>query len=382
MGVAETVATGEGHGPRSRGAGCRGCGAAEGRLPEVHVTYPVHAGVRRCPECGSRRVSRPEGSSWLLTCEGCGLPFLAAELLPHGDRRCGTCRVDAVPMPLPDPALEAALEREVRAALGIRWSFATGEPLQGYLDRIARQVAERMEDGLAACRVAIVEADDWRALALPSGTLLVSAGLLFALEDEAELAFVLGHEAAHAASGEAAVRLARLGLFSDRPHDRPGGEAWAEAAEDLLRLGYGRRREREADRRALEAVLDVGYDPASATRFLERSRRRIQEGDPLVAAYAAAHPTPADRIRRIEFALHARPADRAALRVNREVFRRVLRHAAEAGGLRRTSLHDTADLAAGTPAPPSWKRALWLLGVTAGLTALAAALLRLLALLW
>ena len=81
---------------------------------------------------------------------------------------------------------------------------------------------------------ALVESQEHRTIALPSGPLIVSTGMLRLLEDEAELAFVLGHEIAHAASGEAAVRLVRLGFrATTREREASDGLCWSDAAVDL-----------------------------------------------------------------------------------------------------------------------------------------------------
>jgi len=173
-----------------------------------------------------------------------------------------------------------------------------------------------------------------RSLALPSGTLLISLGLLAGLEDEAELAFVLAHELAHATSGEAAVRLVRQGFHAvARAGETGAGEAWSRAALDMVKLGYGHDREREADSKALEAVLALGYDSASVMRWLRRMEHRIAQGDPQIRDYAFAHPTPSDRRREIDRALFGRVGPGNVGRVNREVFRRAAGRTALTSGL-------------------------------------------------
>jgi predicted Zn-dependent protease len=231
-----------------------------------------------------------------------------------------------LPPELPDRAVATAAENEVRAALASRWRFVTAATAQSYLDRIARQVAARIEGAPSGPHVALVQTDHHRTLALPSGTLILSTGLLLFLEDEAELVFVLGHEIAHAASGEAAVRLVRLGFQATaRERFASDGLSWSDAAVDLARLGYGRKRERDADQCALSAMLALEYEPMSACRYLQRLHAAIAKGDEAVAETDVAHPTPLDRLRRLERSLSARPSAAAEVpRVNREVFRRAL----------------------------------------------------------
>ena len=323
MGVAElkegkSVAT-----PAPADEPCPRCG--EELSGGLSVTTPSFGGraLVRCGRCGTRVAAGPPASRIVFTCESCGLPFLTSTLLPHGDHRCDDCASGQLPPHLPDREISEAAENEVRAAMATRWRFVTSPVAVPYADRIARQVADKIDGAPRATRVVLVDAPEHRALALPSGTLLLSVGLLASVKDEAELAFVLGHEIAHAASGEVAVRLVRLG-FNATARERGGsdGLCWSDAAVDLGRLGYGRRRERDADARALEAVLALDYDPQSAIRYLHRLGEAVERKDPAVAEIAVAHPTPTDRIRRIERALYGRVGGSDAPRVNREVFRR------------------------------------------------------------
>ena len=215
----------------------------------------------------------------------------------------------------------------------------TSATVAPYLDRVTRTVARRVEGAPEGARVVLVDDARLRTLALPSGTLLLSTGLLRFLEDEAELVFVLAHELAHAVSGDAAVRLVRLGFDAvARGSDAPAPDAWTHAAEDLARLGYGRKRERDADARAIDTLVALDYDPESACRFLRRVHDAIASGDPIAAEIAVSHPPAADRLRRIERALWGRMNEGRILRVNREVFRRAASPATLTASLVATGL--------------------------------------------
>lgn len=302
---------------------CLRCGAPDGAPTPVAALPLGPAVVRRCTGCGTRSAEHLGRSSLLFTCENCGVPFLASDLLPHGEQSCPACRQGTVPPDLPDHALSAATESEVRRALPRAWNFVSSPLAQPYLDRIARTIAGRIDDAPAAAAVVVIDDPAHKTLALPSGTVLLSLGTLAFLEDEAELVFVLGHEIAHAASGEAAVRLSRIGLLAAaRGPASSEPDRWADAALDLVRLGYGRRRERDADARAVDAMIGLGYDPEAAGRYLRRLAERIRAHDPAVTDLATAHTTPADRIRRIERSLYGRVPGSGMLKVNREVFRR------------------------------------------------------------
>jgi predicted Zn-dependent protease len=259
------------------------------------------------------------------------------------------------------------METEVRSALDGSWRFLTGDALSRYLDEVVRRLASEIDGAPDHGRVVLIDESSLRATALPSGVVLISLGLLRFLEDEAELAFVLARELAHVASGETAVRLVRwsLGALARDDAGRPD-TAWTEAILDLTRLGYGRRRELDADAVALRAMLALRYDPSSAVRFLRRLKLAISASEPAATGAAIAYPPPGQRIRKLERILYGRIGRAPVQRVNREVFRRVAGSAAS-GGLDPTTLGEVT--AASVPAERGgWRlsrRTTLLLGVLA-----------------
>jgi hypothetical protein len=278
--------------------------------------------LRCCRRCGCHFTAGESPFRLIRTCDRCSLPFLTDDPIVNDEPRCPDCCSGRTPSDLLDPSVTSATEAEVRLALQEQWSFVTSESLSTYLGAVTRQLAREVRGAAESARVELINDADVKTLALPSGVLLISLGMLASLEDEAELAFVIAHELAHS-SGDAAIRLVRLGLQAvAREQESTGRRIWARAANDLVALGYGRRREREADAKALKALLGLDYDPRSAARYLERLESRIAEGDPRIRAHAFAHPPPRDRWRQIESAVCADARSTTALRVNRELFRR------------------------------------------------------------
>ncbi len=125
-------------------------------------------------------------------------------------------------------------------------------------------------------RFFVVEEPSINASALPDGTVLVNTGLLAAVENEAQLAFVLSHEVAHVlqahywrevhetrskrvllviAALAGGAFIGDLGLFL--------GELGLEAVVN----GYQRRLENQADRLGLQNIIERGYDPRQASRL-------------------------------------------------------------------------------------------------------------------
>ena len=122
------------------------------------------------------------------------------------------------------------------------------------------------------------------AFALPGGYIYVTRGLLSHLNNEAQLAVVLGHEVTHVAARHASQRAATqqfgmIGLIGAAI----GGQAilGGSAGENILDLGstaagllflqYGRDDERESDRNGVDYAARVGYKPGEASAFSPRS---------------------------------------------------------------------------------------------------------------
>jgi len=325
-------------------AGCPRCDEPGGKLPAVKAGTLGEGLLRRCHRCGTRVIGHGADDRYVFSCNDCGLPFIAEELLPHNGFQCPGCRSGRSAEEMPDNDLTQVMEDEVRRALGSRWEFVTSPNLTTYLQRLVSQIAGRFETAPSNCRVVLV--DDWslRTLALPSGVLLISLGSLAFLKDEAELVFLLGHELAHAASGEAAVRLVRLGYHAAASeHDHVADDVWTEAVLDLVRLGYGRRRERDADVQAMSAVLAMGYDPASVLNYLRRIGREVKKGNAEVSELATAHTPAEDRIRRLERNLFNQTATGTVPRVNRELFRRAAGPQVLRSALQSITLEAAAD---------------------------------------
>jgi len=304
--------------------GCPTCGEPWGALPAVPVSSLRDDRIRRCGRCGTRATCDRSPQRILSTCEVCGLPFLHGLDGSPEPRRCPGCRAETAVTEPPEPQVVHAMETEIRAALQDEWRFVTSEALRRYLDEIVHQVAARVEGAPHGCRVVLIDEPAQRVVALPSGLILMSVGMLRFLEDEAELVFVLAREIVHIASGDTAARVVRasLGVLAHDESGRPD-TAWSGAMLDIARLGHGRHKEIEADAVALRAMLALRYEPGSALNMLRRLKRTVEMGDRNAADIAVAYPPPGYRGRKLEKVLFGRIGRAPVQRVNREVFRRV-----------------------------------------------------------
>ncbi len=118
------------------------------------------------------------------------------------------------------------------------------------------------------------------AWALPGGKIAINRGLLTALNNEAELAAVLGHEIVHAAARHGAKSMERSMLLqgailitaisasdSDYANYIMGG---ATLGAQLISQQYGRGAELESDYYGMQYMVRAGYDPRAAITLQEK----------------------------------------------------------------------------------------------------------------
>ncbi len=145
------------------------------------------------------------------------------------------------------------------------------------------------------------------AWALPGGKMAINRGLLVELNDESELAAVLGHEIIHAAANHGAAQMSRgalLGLGAmaaviasadSRYADLIGLGAQAGSAAWMAR--YSRDDELESDRYGMLLMAEAGYDPSGAVR-LQETFVRMSEGrrQDFISGLFASHPPSQQRV--------------------------------------------------------------------------------------
>jgi predicted Zn-dependent protease len=157
----------------------------------------------------------------------------------------------------------------------------------------------------------VIESSQVNAFCLPACKVAVFTGLFQVVENDDQLAAVLGHEVAHALAHHASERIARanmrdhalqavnssLGGLSPTTRKRLIG-LLAGGAEVSSR-SYDRQQEAEADHIGLFLMKFAGYDPQQALRFWQHMQRLGAER-PRPPAILSTHPSDAERLRLIQ----------------------------------------------------------------------------------
>ncbi|NGP86806.1 M48 family metalloprotease [Fodinibius halophilus] len=145
------------------------------------------------------------------------------------------------------------------------------------------------------------------AFALPGGYVYVTRGLLAHLENEAQLAVVLGHEIGHVAARHASQRaleqqigqIALIGgaVAGEELLGVPGGsvlQLGSQAAQFLF-LSYGRDDERESDRLGVEYAAMKNYEAAEGAGFFGALQRISKQSGQDIPDWQSTHPDPSER---------------------------------------------------------------------------------------
>jgi Zn-dependent protease with chaperone function len=193
------------------------------------------------------------------------------------------------------------LAAAVRAELNVP-DFPTDIGRSAWLNSITTALAGRLKEKRRTFRVAIVDAGEPNAFALPGGFLFVHRSLLELCGwDRDEVAFVVGHEMAHVVHDHTLQRimggqgLARIA--GSVPLGGPAAMVARQVGLALLTSAYGRDQEFDADQFGTRLASAAGFAPGGGARLLGRLQRDVETvpGSRL-AAYFASHPPLAERI--------------------------------------------------------------------------------------
>jgi predicted Zn-dependent protease len=206
------------------------------------------------------------------------------------------------------------MDGEVRREMGV---YENAE-LQKYVESVGMRLARASERPALPWHFAVVDEPAINAFALPGGYIYLTRGILPFLDDEAELAGVLGHEIGHVTARHSAQQYTKattagigvtlLSIFV--PEARPF-QNLTETALSVLFLKYGRDDELQADQLGVKYTGTGGWDPSGVAGML-RTLARLDEADGThkgIPNWLSTHPAPADRVEKVQafIAQSARP---------------------------------------------------------------------------
>ena len=202
--------------------------------------------------------------------------------------------------------------------------------LDDYLNDVVGRLAPPEIKGQEALqlRVYVIRDPALNAFTYPTGSIYVHTGLLARLENEAQLAVVLGHEETHAtnrhalefersarnkaigfsiASLAASIVIAEQAGKKAEHGDWSGAYVLSQIGNIMVGLGlqlgfmasvngFGRELERQADEVGLQRTVDAGYDPRQAPRVFEILKDDRGDDRKMEVFFFGSHPRLDERI--------------------------------------------------------------------------------------
>jgi len=143
------------------------------------------------------------------------------------------------------------------------------DEVQNYASRIGRSLIPTYQRSMEARNANkipfsfyVVRERTPNVFALPNGIVVIHSGVFDIVENEAQFAAIVGHEIAHAVQ-EHAWR-----------QQGPGSDP-LKLAKTAIASGYSRNLENQADRLALEYMINAGYDPREAPRVWKQMSDKL-----------------------------------------------------------------------------------------------------------
>lgn len=201
------------------------------------------------------------------------------------------------------PEEEARIGRQIAGNLLGAVPLVRDDALQRYVNLVGRWVAQQSGRNDVTWRFGVLDTETINAFAAPGGYVFVTKGLYRMLDNEAELAGVLGHEIAHVTKKHHLKVLKQSTLIGAL------GQAASQKAEgsdqmvqnligngaEIMARGLDKNAEYEADRVGIVFSARAGYDPWGLPSVLQELAG-LPEGDTRTGLLYKTHPHPADRL--------------------------------------------------------------------------------------
>lgn len=214
--------------------------------------------------------------------------------------------------------------QEVAQTIG----FYKDDKIQAYVASLGKAIAVKSERPKLPWEFHVVDDASVNAFALPGGFIYVTRGLMTSINDEAELATVIGHEIGHVTNRHSVQQISKaqlaqlgLGLGSILSSDIARYGQLASAGLSVLFLKYSRDAENQADQAGFRYALQQGYDVREMSKVFETLDRISQTSDGgKLPEWLATHPNPGNRIKHIQKMLDTTHVDLSRAKVNREEY--------------------------------------------------------------
>ncbi|MBN1894196.1 M48 family metalloprotease [bacterium] len=197
---------------------------------------------------------------------------------------------------------EVALGRQTDAEVVEQYGLYQDAALQSYISALGKKMSAVTHRPELQYEFKVLDTDVLNAFAVPGGYVYFTREIMAYLNDEAELAGVMGHELGHIAARHSAKQMTQaqlmslgLGLGSALSETFAKYAGIASFGVQMLFLRFSRDNERQADQLGVEYMTKSGYDGEAMAEFFT-TLERLNPEDGSVPAWFSTHPNPVDRV--------------------------------------------------------------------------------------
>ena len=181
-----------------------------------------------------------------------------------------------------------------------------------YVNNVGKRIISAIPPQPFTYHFYIIKDDVYNAFASPAGHIFINSGLFEAMDNEEELAGILGHEIAHVVCRHISQKIERskkiglatlagiaAGIFLGTGGAGVGANAitiGSMAAGQSIALAYSREDEMQADQLGLKHLTKAGYSGSGLLSVLKKIRSRQWFGSKQIPTYLTTHPAVEDRI--------------------------------------------------------------------------------------
>ena len=181
--------------------------------------------------------------------------------------------------------------------------------LNSYINRVGRDLASRSHRPQMPFSFRGVNAAYINAYAFPGGSIAVTRGMLVELDNEAELAALLGHEIGHVCARHTAEQSSKgmlANIFMAGAAIATSAAGYGGASDLVQNLGglgagallasYSRENEREADGLGMEYMTRAGYSAQGMVGLMNVLKRNQKHNPSAIELMFATHPMSDERL--------------------------------------------------------------------------------------
>lgn len=202
--------------------------------------------------------------------------------------------------------------KNIAARILGRFKEYKNEKLKRYVSLVGKSLAMNSSRNEIDFHFTVLDADFINAYSAPGGYVFITKGAIKAMRDESELAAVLAHEVAHITEkhivkefkikgqdNSATAGISNLLGSSSSSAKVAFAQSVDNAVKKLIKKGFKKKEELEADKTALLLLAATGYDPGSLRRYLKRVKR-INKKTRGKHKHKPTHPPTSKRIKSLQ----------------------------------------------------------------------------------